>query len=262
MKHILILGCGWVGEFAAKAWHKQGYKIWASTTTLEKHHRLSDEGVFSFMLDFDSDENPPAGFPEYFDAILVSVPASKKNSVDDIRNRFYHVKNFVTPLKYSKLIYLSSIGIYPNQTKTVSEFTYNESQLDPKLLVAEQIILTLSNSYLFRLGGLFGLNRIFAKYFENKVCTSGDEIANFIHLEDVFGLLHLAFEIPMRERIYNAVAPEHPLKKEVILASAKKYNFELPSAFENISSFKKNVSGTLLQNDLNYTFKYPSPLDF
>lgn len=36
----LILGCGWVGEFVANLWLKEGHEVWASTTTAEKYHRL------------------------------------------------------------------------------------------------------------------------------------------------------------------------------------------------------------------------------
>lgn len=31
----LILGCGWVGEFVANLWLKEGHEVWASTTTAE-----------------------------------------------------------------------------------------------------------------------------------------------------------------------------------------------------------------------------------
>jgi len=262
MKRILILGCGWVGEYAAKNWIQRDYEIWASTTNTEKHHRLQKDGVFSFIKDFDVDVKLEGNFPEYFDAILVSIPASKKNSLEEIRNRFFQVKRFLLPLKYSKLIFLSSVGIYPNESKAISEFTYRESELDPKLLLAEQFMLSLNNSYVYRLGGLFGVNRIFAKYYEGKVVTTGNELANFIHIEDVFGLIDAGFDYSLRERIYNAVAPEHPSKKEVLLASAKNHGFEPALEFAPNTSFQKKVSGSLLQNDLNYTFKYPSPLDF
>ena len=38
--------------------------------------------------------------------------------------------------------------------------------------------------------------------------------------------------------------------------------FEYPSSFEPQASFQKRVSGKKLTDLLDYTFKYPSPLDF
>ncbi|UIR57166.1 GDP-L-fucose synthase [Sphingobacterium sp. SRCM116780] len=258
----LILGCGWVGEYVAKLWLKEGHEVWASTTTKEKYHRLVADGIFVFEQNFDRQATIPTDLPKAFDFILVSIPATHKFTLEELRHRFLHVSLFLQGLTYRKVIFLSSIGIYPDVSKEIDEYTFPEEELQEKLLLAEKVMSQFPNRHIYRLGGLFGQSRIFAKYFQNKVCTTGGQLANFIHIEDVANLITQGFDGQLTQEIYNVVAPEHPLKKEVILASALKYGFELPSSFDDQDSFQKVVTGERLQNDLNYTFNYKSPLDF
>lgn len=258
----LILGCGWVGEFVAKLWLNEGHEVWASTTTDEKYHRLRSDGIFVFTHNFDKSATLPDDLPIDFDYILVSIPASSKSTIEQLTHRFFHVAQSLSTLTYKKIIFLSSTGIYPDVSKEIMEDTFAENELQEKLLLAEKAIGQFPRTHVFRLGGLFGLNRIFAKYFANKICTTGGQLANFIHLEDVARIISLGFVTPLTYAIYNVVCPLHPSKKDVIEASAKKYGFDLPSAFNDSASFQKIVRSARLQNDLNYTFKYKSPLDF
>lgn len=258
----LILGCGWVGEFVANLWLKEGHEVWASTTTAEKYHRLITDGIFAFKQNFDEPLTPAINLPKDFDYILVSVPATNKSTIEDLTKRFVRVSNFLSSLHYSKIIFLSSIGIYPDVSKEIDEDSFEEDELQSKLLLAEKSIGVFPNTHIYRLGGLFGQNRIFAKYFQQKECTTGGQPANFIHLEDVASLISEGFVKPLNNKIYNVVCPHHPLKQDVVEASAQKYGFDLPTAFNNSDSFQKIVKSNRLQNDLNYTFKYESPLDF
>lgn len=258
----LILGCGWVGEFVAKLWLKEGHEVWASTTTTEKYHRLMTDGIFAFKQNFDEQTVPPVDLPTKFDYILVSVPATNKSSIAELTDRFMQVGNFLSGLDYSKLIFLSSIGIYPDVSQIIDEDSIEESELQTKLLLAEKVIGQFARTHIYRLGGLFGQNRIFAKYFQNRLCTTGGQPANFIHLEDVAMIISKGFTKTLKHAVYNVVCPLHPLKKAVIEASAQRYGFALPSGFDDVDSFQKIVNGTRIQNDLNYTFKYKSPVEF
>jgi len=255
---ILILGCGWVGEEVAKYYVEKGWQVYVSCTSAEKKEYLTTLGLDVAIVNF-VEEVSNSEFPTTFDYILNSVPASSKNSVDEISNRFENVRNYLQTINYNKQIYLSSIGIYPDQDGVFTE-DYTEN-LNERLLVSEQKV-ELTNSHIYRLGGLFGKNRIFAKYFANRVCTTGNQLANFIHVDDVVALITKGFESNLNNRIYNLVAPEHPTKEEVILASAAKYSFEPPSSFQPENSFQKTVDGLRIIKELNYSFKYSSPLNF
>lgn len=255
---ILILGCGWVGEEVAKYYANKNWEVYVTCTSAEKKEYLGSLGLEVAIINFDS-QAFVSDFPNSFDYVLNSIPASSKNSVEQTSNRFQNVRQYLDTIQYQKQIYLSSIGIYPDRDAVFDEDFSGD--LNERLLVAEQQI-EMHNTHIYRLGGLFGKNRIFAKYFANRVCTTGEQPANFIHIDDVIALIRKGFETDLQKSIYNLVVPEHPSKKEVILASAKKYGFEFPEAFEPAHSFQKIVNADTIMHELSYEFKHPNPLHF
>ncbi|GEM_PF-147644 len=277
MKRILILGCGWLAEEFAHQQLKNKHQVWATTTAEEKYHRLKNDGIFAYVHNFDGTiykasnsiesnlENILAeSLKTYdpFDLVLTSIPATNRHTVEELQIRFSNVYSLLSNLEFKQHIFLSSVGIYPDTDGNFDESYNDTALLNPKLLLAEEAMLELPNTHVFRLGGLFGKQRIFAKYFEDRIVKTGDQPANFIHLEDVCAILDQALNKGLKESIYNLVSPEHPLKKEVILASAEKYGYKNPPDFQPENSFQKVVSGDKIAQELNYGFKYPSPLDF
>ena len=259
MKNVLILGCGWVAEDLAFKFLNLECHVVLTTTSLEKSERLIKAGFEAHVVDFDQDIRVDFQV-DSFDYVLTSVPAASKNTVEQIKRRFEQIKSLLEKLNYNKHIYLSSTGIYPDCDGVFSEdYTM---MLNERLSVAEEFMLSVSNSSVYRLGGLFGKNRIFAKYFENRVCSTGNQVANFVYVDDVVELIYRGFEMGLQSEIYNIVAPEHPTKEEVIRASAQKYGFQLPSEFKPENSFQKIVDGSKIIKELNYSYKYPSPLEF
>jgi len=260
---ILILGCGWLAESFAMDMKHQGHEVWASTTQYEKYHRLKTDGIFSFIADFDkSSVVPDVLIPGQFDFVLNSIPASQRNSLSGLETRFSNIKEFLENIQWTKQLFLSSVGIYPDKDVVYSELESAGIEFSEKLFLAEQLMLQLPNTYVYRLGGLFGKNRIFAKYFANRICTTGEQPANFVHIDDVVQLIMLASVKDLSHRVYNVVAPMHPKKKDVILASAQKYGFDLPSQFEHGDHFQKVVCGNLLRMELDYHYIWPNPLEF
>lgn len=255
---ILILGCGWVGEDVAKYYIENGFQVYATCTSIEKKEFLTALGLQVALVNFD-EESTIAEFPSNFDFVLNSIPASSRSSMEEIAIRFQNVRRYLNQIQVKKQIFLSSIGIYPDRDGVFDE-TYTKD-LNERLLLSENSI-QLDNTFIYRLGGLFGKNRIFAKYFSNRVCTTGEQPANFIHVHDVVSLIVKGFESDLNHSIYNLVAPDHPTKQEVIIASAKKYGFDLPSTFDSENSFQKIVDGSKIVKEINFSFKYFSPLNF
>lgn len=259
MAKYLILGCGWVGQELTSFLVNKGHEVHCTTTTKSKILKLTNLGAKAFHVDFDQ-ETFIQNLDSEYDYILTSVPASSKSDDQTTRKRFQNIGQFLNNMSFKKHIYLSSTGIYPD-----IDFVFDESYMGEfthRLALAEQIMQNVPHTIVYRLGGLFGRNRIFAKYFSNRIYTNGDQLANFVHLDDVVALIELGFTALEPAGIYNVVAPEHPTKKEVILASAKKYNFDLPSGFEPSGSFQKMVKADKIVHDLSYQFKYSNPLYF
>src|SRR5690606_24668961 len=99
-----------------------GHEVWASTTQYEKYHRLKTDGIFSFIADFDKGSVLPDEFlPDQFDFVLNSIPASQKNSLSGLGTRFSNVKGFLENIQWTKQVFLSSVGIYPDKDVVYSE---------------------------------------------------------------------------------------------------------------------------------------------
>ncbi|MFD1768950.1 NAD-dependent epimerase/dehydratase family protein [Sphingobacterium suaedae] len=256
---FLILGCGWVGEFFARQMLAEGHEVFATTTQQQKYQRLMDGGIFAIRADFDYAVSRDH-FPTDVDFVLNSIPASRRIESNVLDARLTQISALLTSVSYKKHIFLSSVGIYPDQDGVFTE-AY-PVDLAQNLAVAENAMLCLPETTVYRLGGLFGGNRIFAKYFENRICTIGRQTANFVHRDDVTALIRKGFLFPLKQKIYNIVTPEHPAKSEVVFASAAKYSFSLPAAFEDGQAFQKIVVGQRIADDLNYTFLFKSPLEF
>ncbi len=256
---ILILGCGWVGEELALNYLNRGIEVFVTCTSEEKKIRLQGLGLHAACVNFDKDSDV-ISFPREFDYILVSIPASSRAEQIVLEQRFTNVVTYLQTLTYAKAIFLSSTGIYPDKDGTFDED--HSEELNVRLLYAENKLASNIPIIIYRLGGLFGKNRIFAKYFQRKVCTTGNQPANFVHLDDVVALIIEGFDNDLSLGIYNIVAPEHPSKEEIIKASAKKYGFDMPASYDPQQSFQKIVIGDKIIESLDYRFKYASPLYF
>src|SRR5690606_19946753 len=195
--------------------------------TPEKVKDFKDRGYHACLLDFD-EQDEGMDLPLEFDFVLNSVPATAKYSMEGLENSFRNLKNLLHHISYRKHIFLSSIGVYPD-CDAVMDQNYTQ-RLTPKLRDAELLVSTLSNTSIYRLGGLFGKNRIFHKYFSNKVCRTGAQLANFVQIDDVVQLLDLGFTHLDGGEIYNLVCRLLPAKKDVVRASAGQYGLDLPSA--------------------------------
>lgn len=256
---VLILGCGWIGRAFAAEQLSKGYTVYATTTRAEKAEELEQEGIKPLIVDFDQ-EIDLSLFPAKVDFILNSIPATKRLSPEVLQRRFAQLGLLLGKLAYRKHLFLSSVGIYPDQSQVFTEaFPVAENS---NLRMAEKAMLQHNNSLVYRLGGLFGKDRVLAKYFQHKTCGIGAQPANFVHIEDVLRLLVAAKEHKLVADIYNVVCPAHPSKEAVIRAGAQRYGFSLPAAFDDATNFQKIVSGYKLQNELKYSFLYESPILF
>ncbi len=67
---------------------------------------------------------------------------------------------------------------------------------------------------------------------------------------------------PQWNQIYNVVAPEHPVRREIYARNAREFGYPLPDYADGAEEGYKVVSGSKLIRDLNYPFQYANPLDF
>lgn len=260
---ILIVGCGWVGTYMAGRFVEKGHRVWGTCTTAAKARRLEELGLKSAVVDFDRAGETPRLVQQVFDTVIISVPVRRKDNPDTVHRRFARLAAFLGQLSFHQSFFFGSVGVYPKVDATITETSLPDEELDPKLLSGEDVLReTYPDLNILRLGGLFGADRVLAKYFVGKVCEIGYQPANFVHVEDIQGVVATMIAAGSQAKTYNVVAPEHPLKKEVIEASAAKYGYGLPAAFAEADRTAKIVSPERLVAELGYRFVYRSPLQF
>lgn len=260
---ILMVGCGWVCTHMAARLMNGGHRIWATCTSEGKVRKLKEKGITATVADFDRRDAVGELGRTVFDTAVISVPVTRKDTKEAVQQRFSRLAGFLRCISIKQSFFFGSVGIYPDVSAVITETTFTDDRLDPKLLSGEQALRTVyPDLNVLRLGGLFGFDRVMAKYFAGKPCQIGYQPANFVHVDDVCRIVETMISAGSEGETYNVVAPEHPLKKEVIAASAAKYGFGLPSAFTETDRTEKVVSSDRLVTDLTYSFTYPSPLMF
>ena len=262
--NVLIVGCGWVGKYVALRLHEDGHGLWVTSRTPEKASQLGTLGLHPHVVDFDCEDMLRAwDGPASFDVVIISVPVTRKDRWETVASRFDRLASFLKGISFNQSFFFGSVGIYPSESRVLAEDSVPLHRLDRKLVLGESILRgAVTDLNVLRLGGLFGLDRVVAKYFAGKVCEVGYQTANFLHVEDICRVIQLMIEKRIKNRTYNVVCPEHPLKKDVIVVSAAKYGYDLPVLFTETDQTAKVVSPERMISELAYSFVYPSPLQF
>lgn len=263
-RKLLILGCGWAGKITADLFLKEGFEIWGTTTQEHKMIELKEKGIHPILLDFTKANTPDGELAELqshtFDLILISVPVRKNEETHNCLSKFESITAFVSKHKTHQIIYLSSIGVYePRNSSITEESTVKEN--GNIFLIEETLKKSIKEIVILRLGGLFGFGRIPGRYFSNKVCTVGQEKANYVHGTDVAYSILEIWKKGISNEIFNVVAPVHPLKKAIYEKMAAKYNFP-PVLYSDEITVQKEVSSNKLVERLDFKFHKSSPMDF
>ena len=220
-KKIAILGCGWVG-MALK----------------EKLEALGDE-VNCLCRDVNMDSL--VGFYAC-DVLLIAIPPSDEY-LDVIEDVYFSLS--LNEALETQVILLSSISFYD----------------DKKIIVEAEELAKIKDpdTVILRLGGLMGYDRVAGKYSIGK--TMEDKPTNYVHRDDVVGIIERLIERGIKNKIFNVVAPKQSTRKEIFTQNAKQFNFGETKFSENISP-NKELSSDILCEVLGYEFKKKDVLEF
>ncbi|TFV93448.1 NAD-dependent epimerase/dehydratase family protein [Algoriphagus kandeliae] len=270
MTKISIIGLGWVGLPLAKKLIEKGYSVLGSTTSSEKAEKLQKEGVPAVHFSL----NPyPTGtaFQQLFQAdvlVLNIPPKSRTDGGENYLEQLKFLKDLISNSSIQKVLYVSSTGVYPNQTQEQEyledEILTSESAGNVALWKAEQYLkekLTQKLTIL-RFGGLLGDDRIPGKYFAGKNQVVGHTRVNYIHREDAVRMMIHILKHELWNETFNGVAPLHPTRREIYEKNALELEIPLPESFaipkeeENRIISSKKIMGT------GFNYLYPDPLKF
>ena len=146
----------------------------------------------------------------------------------------------------TQVIFLSSISFYDGKALVVEAETLLQ-KLDEDVVI-------------LRLGGLMGYDRVAGMYTAGKVLTS-DSRTNYVHRDDVVGIIESIIKQDVRGEFFDVVAPTQSTKKAIFAQNAKKFGFK-ETEFLGGDEVSKELSPTKLFEVLDYIFKKPNVLAF
>ncbi len=268
---ISILGTGWLGLPLGEYLLTKGHEVKGSVTTPAKLDTLKAKGIEPFLLNLTPQAEPEGTIKSFLDAdvLIVAIPPSRRS--DDMDT--FHAAQMKELVKHMlegevrKTIYISSTSVYPSQNREVKE----SDEIKPEVSVHNSIVLAEKvlrqtgplDTTILRVGGLMGYNRIPGKYFAGKKgLKNGDSPVNFVHRDDVIGIIEQIILQEKWNRVFNVVAPKHPLRRDLYPQTASAFGFEPPTFDDSDPVPYKVVNAEKLDMELGYRFKYPNPATF
>lgn len=266
-KKISILGCGWLGTALGAHLSNQGWVVKGSSASQDGLNRLETTGIDTYYIKVGPD-SVEVDYMNFFntDVLIISLPPQRKDNIREIYPlQIDQIISYIRNLNIPKVVFISSTSVYRNNNDTVRE---DDAGLPDKpvgyaLLEAENKLLSLSGvkTTVVRFGGLIGMNRNPAQYLAGKQNVPADAPVNLIHRKDCVKIIS---EIIIQDKwgeIYNACSPEHPTKQEFYTKAAQVGNVSPPGFINSAGSFKIVNSDKLIRH-LNYTFEYPTLMNY
>ncbi len=266
MSAISILGCGWLGFPLAKALVGLGNAVRGATTSDSKIACLKAAGVQPYLF---SVQPGQSGYPASFfeaDLLVVTLPFRRFFVPPSLYlDQMVSLFPFILNAGIARVIFCSSTLVYPNLRQTVSEsdMLIPDSKRARVLLDCEQLFLSCPSfkTTVIRLGGLYGPDREPVGFHTaSKPIQGGESPVNMIHLDDAVGILLKIIEKNPPVSIVNAVAPEHPLRREMYQKRASALGLPAP-LFDPVQLEKpfKRVVSNRAADLLAYVFRHPDP---
>ncbi|MCM0592649.1 MAG: NAD-dependent epimerase/dehydratase family protein [Gloeotrichia echinulata IR180] len=269
--NIAIIGCGYVGYAVAKYWQeKTNFVVTVTTTTPERVPTLKAVAAEVIVTQGNDPEGLKAALQNQ-DVVLLSVGAKGANTYEEAYLQTAKTLVSILPQITSvrQLIYTGSYSVYGDRN---GAFVDEETPVAPSnrnseiMRETEEILLSISNANLriciLRLGGIYGPGRELVKIFGRVAGTTrpgnGDDITNWIHLDDIVGAIEFARQQELQD-IYNVVDDGHLISRELIDGVLKKH--DLPPIIWD-ASLKSNrpynpwVSNQKIK-DAGYKLIYP-----
>ena len=271
MKKVSIIGLGWLGEAAALVLQKQGYRVIGSSTRPEKVLFLRSKGLDAVHFALDP-EPKGTDYSRLFDSEILVVtlpPRSRQGDGEAYLQQLDFLSKLVANSAVKQVLFISSTGIYPNANKEVpysEEEKISENTAGNAILYRAEVLMGTSPIYdltVLRMGGLMGEDRIPGIYFAGKEQVVGHTRVNFIHQVDAAGMIAWVIKQGLWNQIFNGVAPQHPLRREVYRHNANALGIPLPASFQDAAD---EEVGRLISSEkiisTGFTFEYPDPLTF
>jgi nucleoside-diphosphate-sugar epimerase len=215
MKNFSILGAGWLGTPLALALKEKGHQLKVSTTTPDKVEFFQQHDIPCYVVELGSKsgENDLDAFLSGTDVLIVTIPPKiTKISPYAYAERINFILWNLEKHQIKEVIFTSSVSVYHGLKGEVDEST----TLDPvtprskQMAQADYLFLNANflNATVLRLGGLIGEDRNpLLTLTKKSVIEAGNKPVNLVHQEDIIRFIAKILEEPIKNEIFNVVAP-------------------------------------------------------
>ena len=261
-KTIGIAGLGWLGLPLAQRLQNLGFRVKGSVTQLEKAAKLQAKGFDAYAVTISEKgvKGSVQTFLKDIDILIVMIPPGlRRNTGSDYVLKMTHFLKEIERANIQKCIFISSTSVYSDEQGDVTEANTPkpDSEAGRQLLQVEQLFYNSTfKCSIVRFGGLIGGSRQPVRYLAGREHLSGGNApVNLIHREDCIGVLLKIIQKDAYGQIFNAVSPQHPMKKKYYVQKAEELDLDAPSFSEEISEIYKKVDSLTIPNLLDYTFQ-------
>ena len=270
---ISILGCGWLGFPLAQKLIETGYEVKGSTTSENKIDILQSNKIEPFLIELTEDKITGAisEFLNDSEILIIDIPPGLRKITENTTEKTFvnKIKNlipFIANSTIEKVIFISSTSVYSESdlipTVTEEIILYPDTESGKQLAEVENLFRNNRNfqTTIIRFGGLIGEDRNIVKMLTGKTNVANPEAPiNLIHQEDCIGILCEILKQVQHDKVwnetFNAVAPNHPTRKNYYTEKAKKLDLIAPLFNENETNIGKIVSSEKLEKVLGYKFR-------
>lgn len=262
---IAIAGMGWLGQAFAHHLMVLGYRVKGSVTTAEKAAEMQSRGfdVYPVVITESGVRGEAQALLEGCRVLFIMIPPGlRRNAGADHVLKMRHFLQEVERSGIEKVVLVSSTSVYDDRQGIVTEKVLPRPATDSgrQLFQVEQLFFNAPflSTTIVRFGGLYGGSRQPVRYLAGRTeLNDGAAPVNLIHREDCIGILSEIIKQEAFGHVFNAVAPQHPTKKEYYTQKAKELQLEPPHFSEaNPAEVYKQVDSVNVPHRLRYVFKH------
>lgn len=269
-KKISILGIGWLGFPLAKKLIEFSYEVKGSTTSESKLNLLETNSIQPFQIELSEKEikGNIEAFLNDSEFLIIDIPPKlRSNPTENFVEKIKLLTFYIEKSTVKNVLFVSSTSVYadvfPIAKIDENSIPNPDSESGKQLLQAEEILLSNGNfqTIILRFGGLIGEDRHPIKFLAGKTNVENpDAPVNLIHQEDCIAIIIEMLKQSQHDSvainsIFNAVAPQHPTRKDYYTKKALELNLPLPTFAKNSGSKGKIISSKKLENILRYSLQ-------
>lgn len=273
MRHVAIIGCGYVGTEAASIWSKRGVHVTATTRDPKRLDHLTKVAQKGLLIK-GNDEAEYAQLLANHDTLLISVAADSSNHYE---SAYLHTAQILRHLaaerdQPKRLIYTSSTYVYgDHQGRWVDEESalHDRTEQGRILIEAEETYESLVelgwHVTIFRFAEIYGPGRELSKRLKElgnrDLPGTGEQYTNMVHRDDCAAAIDFASRHNLLG-IINLADDDHPTRKELFEAVAMKHHLPIPQWDDSVPGLRtanKRVSNHKIKAQ-GFVFRHPQRL--